>query len=66
MDGPQILNDDDVAGIVRLTARQVRKLARQGDLPHIVLPTGDVRFIRDDINKWIEAQRHPRGEDAGK
>lgn len=56
----QLLTDSDVADLLKLTSARVLRLAKQDKIPHVVLPTGEVRFIDEDITEWIETQRQPR------
>lgn len=45
--------------MLRLTPRQVARLAKCGALPSIQLPGNEVRFDPDDIKRWVEARKRP-------
>mgnify|MGYP001006670426 CR=1 FL=1 len=57
-----LLFDSEAAELLRLTSRQVAKLAKRGELPHVVLPGGEVRYDPDDLAKWVAARKRPGGE----
>jgi excisionase family DNA binding protein len=54
-----LLTDSEAADLLRLTSRQVMKLARRGELPSIRFPNAEVRFIADDLQQWIREHRVP-------
>jgi excisionase family DNA binding protein len=54
-----LLTDSEAAEILRLTARQVARLARRGELPSVELPGGEVRFDPDDLRAWVESRKRP-------
>ena len=47
-----LLRPDDVAEILNISARQVRRLAAKGEIPHVVVGTM-YRFARADIERWL-------------
>jgi hypothetical protein len=53
------LDQYDVAQILLVSTRRVQSLVERNALPHILLPTGEIRFDIDDIYKWIEAHKQP-------
>jgi len=53
----QLLTPDQAGEILRLTSARVTRLARTGQIPAIVLPGGDVRFIAAELWGWLEKQR---------
>ena len=61
----QLLTDFDVADLLKVTSVRVLRLAKQGKIPHVVLPTGDIRFIERDVMDWIESQRKPAEGPSG-
>jgi excisionase family DNA binding protein len=63
---PQLLTDSEAADILRLTPRQVAKLARNGKLPSILLPGNEIRFDPADLEKFIDARRQPERQEAGR
>jgi excisionase family DNA binding protein len=54
-----LLNESQVADLLGLTARQVIKLARCGELPSVHLPGGEIRFDPEDICRWVESRKLP-------
>ena len=63
MNTPQTLLDaDDAAKILLLSARRVRTLVRDGHLPHIVLPGGEIRFDPRDIERWVDSHKQESKE----
>ena len=54
-----LLTDSETAEILRLTPRQVAKLARRGELPCVNLPGNEIRFDPADIRQWVEAHKRP-------
>jgi excisionase family DNA binding protein len=57
-----LITDSEAAEILRLTPRQVAKLARRGELPSVNLPGNEVRFDVDDIRQWVERHKRPATE----
>ena len=47
-----LLRPDDVAEILNISARQVRRLAHKGKIPHVVIGFM-YRFDRADIERWL-------------
>lgn len=56
---PTLLTDDEAADLVRLTPRQVVRLARRGELPCVRLPGDELRFDPAELSRWIDAHRQP-------
>ena len=53
METPEpLLRPDDVARMLNISDRQVRRLAAAGELPHVLVGTM-YRFDRADIERWI-------------
>jgi len=53
----QLLDTADVTRMLGLTVRQVNALVRTGQIPHVLLPTGDVRFAPADLIDWVESRK---------
>ena len=47
-----LLRPDDVAELLNVSARQVRRLAAKGEIPHVVVGTM-YRFDRAAIERWL-------------
>ena len=54
-----LLTDSEAAEILRLTPRQVARLAKKGILPSVRLPGNEIRFDPNDIRQWVETLKHP-------
>jgi len=57
--GTTLLTDSEAAEILRLTPRQVAKLAKRGEIPTVHLPRNEVRFDSDDLRQWVETLKRP-------
>ena len=63
MDTTKTLFDANDAGeFLLLSAHRVRALARGGQLPHVVLPGGEIRFDPADLSRFVEAHKRPVAE----
>lgn len=52
----------DVADLLSVDSKTIYRLARRGDLPGFKV-AGAWRFLREDIDCWIESQKTvPRGQ----
>jgi len=54
-----LLSESEAGAILRLTPRQILKLAKAGQLPAIRLPGNELRFDADDLRTWIETRKQP-------
>ncbi len=54
-----LLTQDEAADILKLSARQVLRLANKGQLPSVHLPNKEIRFDPDDIRRWVETLKQP-------
>ena len=54
-----LLRPDDVAEILNVSSRQVRRLAAKGEIPHVVVGTM-YRFDRADIERWLAGKGHAK------
>jgi predicted site-specific integrase-resolvase len=59
----ELFKPREVDLLLRLPFGRAAKLAREGKLPHIVLPDGEIRFIKCEIETLLE-QKHQRKENA--
>ena len=57
-----LLTESEAADVLRLTARQVLRLASRGELPSVRLPNKAVRFDPDDLREFVEAHKRPAQE----
>jgi hypothetical protein len=49
----QLLKPNEVDDLLRYSPGKANRLAKQGKIPHIKLPTGEVRFEWADVKKFI-------------
>ncbi len=52
---PLLITAEELAGLLNLSKRTLWRLRSAGDLPKPVKLGNSVRWIRDEIKKWIEA-----------
>ena len=52
-----LLSSIDVSRLLRLPEKKVRKLAKQGKLPCIMLPDDTIRFDEQAIERMIHSQK---------
>ena len=57
-----LLRDDEAASLVRMTPRRLVRLARQGKVPCVALPDGEIRFSESDLRMWVEQFRQSATE----
>jgi excisionase family DNA binding protein len=62
----QLLNDIEAAEILRLTPRQVTRLARRGELPSVAFPNREVRFDPTDLQEFINSAKRPVGREVAR
>ena len=63
--GQTLLTDSEAADILRLTPRQVARLAKKGILPSVKLPGDEIRFDPEDIRRWVDSLKHPAAATEG-
>lgn len=56
-----LLVESEVARMLRLTTARVRKLARSGQLPCVILPGEEFRFDPTEIDRWLRERRNGEG-----
>jgi excisionase family DNA binding protein len=54
-----LLTDNEAADVLKLTPRQVVRLASRGELPSVRFPNGEVRFDAGDLQAWVESHKRP-------
>jgi len=59
-----LLTTDEAAEILRLTPRQVSRLANAGRVPTVCLPGNEIRIDEGDLWRWIEEHKQPTSEGA--
>lgn len=59
MNTTHLLTDSEAAELLRLTPRQVARLAKRGELPSVELPGNEIRFDADDLRRWVDSHKRP-------
>ena len=54
----------EVDDLLALPRGRAKRLATAGHLPAIVLPTGEIRFMRKDVEEFIQKVRSTNGAPA--
>jgi len=62
---PRLLVVPEVAHWLSISSRRVEHLARDGKIPHIVLPDGELVFDADELARWLESLRGQRSIEGG-
>lgn len=60
-DTRHLLTTGEAGHILRMLPTRISRLARQGDIPSVMLPDGEVRFLEADLWAWVERHRRPEG-----
>ena len=53
----ELVKPKELDRILRYPLGRSQRLARKGELPHIVLPAGQIRFTSGDIESILETAR---------
>lgn len=56
-DMEKLLTTDEVAAALQLSTTQVRELRRRGDGPPFSRIGRAIRYLREDVEAWVEAQK---------
>jgi excisionase family DNA binding protein len=59
-----LITEDEAAEILRLTPRRLTRMARNGDIPAVILPTGEIRFDQAELLAWVESLKRPATVEA--
>ncbi len=57
-----LLTLGEAGDILRLSNANLRTLVKNYEIPFVVMPDGDFRFIESDLWAWIETRRMPGTE----
>ena len=52
-----LLTDGEAAEMLRMPPSRLRKLANTGQVDHVLLPDGEVRFVEADLWDWVESHK---------
>lgn len=59
---PILIDAIEAGRLLDMSPARVTRLAKRGDLPHVALPDGEIRFLPQDLRDWAEAHRRPPRE----
>ena len=54
-----LLTAREVAGYLRVSTETVLRWTRRGKLPGFPLPSGAIRYRKDDLDRWVEERATP-------
>jgi excisionase family DNA binding protein len=49
-----LLDEVEAADLLRTIPSRVMRMARRGEIPHVRLPGGEIRFVVDDLREWVD------------
>jgi hypothetical protein len=58
---PRLLTPMDVGMWLSLPTRDVKRMARRGEIPCLTLPSGDLLFDPEELAAWVKGLRAPSG-----
>lgn len=53
----ELLTTGEVAKLFNTTSETIRRWAREGKIPSLPLPSGRVKFRREDVDKILDGYR---------
>ncbi len=56
-DESNLLTDGEAADLLRMIRTRLVRLAKQGKVPHVLLPDGEVRFDRSERSAWVHEHK---------
>ena len=59
MTDTRLLTAREAATLLHLTVSRVTRMAHCGDIPHIVLPGGEIICDRAELLAWLSQRRRP-------
>jgi hypothetical protein len=58
-DTPLLLDAEDAGRLLRMIPARVTRLAKRGQLPCVKLPDGELRYLEEDLARWVREYRQP-------
>ncbi len=52
-----LLTNHEAGALLRMIPARVLRLAKAGDIPHVKLPDGEIRFVEHDFLHWVESRK---------
>ena len=65
-DNPILIDAREAGRLLDMLPARVSRLAKRGNLPCVLLPDGEYRFLPDDLREWVQDFRRPVGAEQGK
>ena len=59
-----LLTDTEAARLLRILRSRLVRLARAGQVPHVLLPDGEFRFRREDLVAWVASYSRPSAQEV--
>lgn len=56
---PLLIDAREAGRLLDMLPARVTRLAKRGDLPCVMLPDGEPRFLEDDLRDWVDQHRRP-------
>lgn len=56
-DDARLLTDGEAARLVRMPPARLVRLARAGEIPCVLLPDDELRFIEADLWSWVRKHK---------
>jgi excisionase family DNA binding protein len=57
MNSPKLLTDGEAAELLRILRSRLVRMARDGIIPYVALPDGEIRFDPQDLADWIASHK---------
>ena len=54
-----LLTDGEAANLLRMLPSQLHRLVKNDEIPFVLFPDGEPRFIESDLWAWVERHRMP-------
>lgn len=62
---PLLIDAREAGKLLGMPWYRVTRLARQGSLPHVLMPNDEPRFSADELRAWVEKHRLPAPDAEG-
>ena len=61
----RLIPPSEIDSLLRLPRGRAKRLAIKGEIPHILLPDGEVRFDPEEMQNWLKrCRRSANSEEA--
>ena len=58
-DAPILIDAREAGRLLDMLPARVSRLAKRGDLPCVILPDGEYRYLSSDLREWVREYRRP-------